>query len=364
MRRFPIVALIVVLAAAVVALLLLEPDWSPLSPSASPEAGSSRRTDVVGGPAQQAAASEEADDDPDATLTTMTLAGGDVSLSYPEEFGLAVNQDQLLVSSYIPVCDQGFDYCLYLNSSEFDGTNFDGAGLRIDVRDDLEYEAACMLEQPAGYSDLTPIVDGSGDHTTALFGNVGQGAAGHFTKGAIYRLQYEGNCYEFETRIAQTQFGNYPEGEVERFSEAAQDGLSARLTGILNRVSLPDGRERLWTSEREPETMAPAEQIRITSPAPEAVVSSPLELSGEALGTWFFEGSFPFRLQSHDGDVLASGTVTTDGNWMTTDFVGFFATVDFDVEAQVPGTLILMKDNPSGLPANAASVEVPLTLQP
>src|SRR5690606_8241855 len=111
----------------------------------------------------------------------MTLVGGEVSLSYPEGFGLAVNQEQLLLSSDIPVCDPGFDYCIYLDSDRYDGTNFEGAGLGIDLRDDLDYEAACILEQPAGYRDLEPVVEGGAGYAAAVFEEVGEGAAGHST---------------------------------------------------------------------------------------------------------------------------------------------------------------------------------------
>src|SRR5690606_20795333 len=106
------------------------------------------------------------------------------------------------------------------------------------------------------------------------------------------------------------------------------------------------------------------EEVYTFAPEPGTVVTSPLELTGEAAGPWFFEGSFPYRLQTHAGDVLASGAVTAEGDWMTTDLVEFEATIEFDVEARVAGSLILMKDNPSGLPANDDSVSIPLTMQP
>lgn len=296
----------------------------------------------------------------------MTLAGGDVSLSYPEEFGLAVNQDQLLVSSYIPVCDEGFDYCLYLGGDEYEDTNFDGAGIRVSLRDDMSYESDCMLTPPSGFSDLTPHVAGSRDHVMTRFGQVGQGAAGHFTNGTLYRLYYDGTCYEFETRIAQAQFGNYPEGAVERFSDDDAAQVRAEFRAVMASVSLPDGREDLWSGDVPDvaEPSDPAQNVHAFAPEPEELVTSPLELSGEAVGPWFFEGSFPYRLQTLDGDVLASGAVTAEGDWQTADFVDFSATIEFDIEARVRGSLVLMKDNPSGLPANDESLAIPLTMQP
>ncbi|HZJ10386.1 MAG TPA: Gmad2 immunoglobulin-like domain-containing protein, partial [Trueperaceae bacterium] len=309
--------------------------------------------------ASEARAEARADDSvdtvdavPDDAETTMTLAGGDVSMSYPDGFGLAVNQDQLLVSSYIPVCDEGFDYCIYLASGAYEGTNFDGAGLRVQLRDDLDYEAACMLEQPDGYSGLEPALEGATDHATSMFAEVGEGAAGHFTNGALYRLYFADTCYEFESRVGQTQFANFEPGAVERFEESELAELQGSFAKVIRSVSLPDGRDALWTHDQRPSTLVDDVQVRAIEPAADSKMTSPIELRGQALGSWFFEGSFPYRLQTAEGTVLASGVARAEGDWMTEGFVPFTATIEFDVEAATAVSLILMNDNPSGLPAN------------
>ena len=365
---------------AAAAIWFLEPGWSPLNTAqfgqggevasgSGPVVSSEAAEPAASGAAVEAEVALEASASSTAAndmLTTMTLVGGDISLSYPKDYGLAVNQDQLLVTSYVPVCDQGFEYCLYLRSDEFDGSNFDGAGMRIDVRDDLAFESDCMLEQPSGFSDLVPRVAGSGDHARTRFGQVGQGAAGHLSNGSVYRLYFGNTCYEFETRISQTQFGNYPAGEVERFTDEDAALVRGDFAAILASVSLPDGREALWSTGPGLEVAEPqeADEVLTFTPEPGAVVTSPLQLTGEAVGPWFFEGSFPYRLQTRDGDVLASGVVNAEGDWLTTELVEFEATIEFDVEGRVAGSLVLMKDNPSGLPANDDSVSIPLTMQP
>jgi hypothetical protein len=100
--------------------------------------------------------------------------------------------------------------------------------------------------------------------------------------------------------------------------------------------------------------------IQIDLPRPNDLVSSPLEITGEARGAWFFEASFPVRLIDADGVEMASGIASAEGEWMTENFVPFNATLEFDDPTTRTGVLILEKDNPSGLPENADELRVPL----
>lgn len=101
--------------------------------------------------------------------------------------------------------------------------------------------------------------------------------------------------------------------------------------------------------------------IRIDSPRPNQQITSPLKISGQARGTWFFEGDFPVVLTNWDGLIIAEGHATADDEWMTEDFVSFTAELNFDKEELYNrGSLILQKDNPSGLPENDDALEVPI----
>lgn len=98
-------------------------------------------------------------------------------------------------------------------------------------------------------------------------------------------------------------------------------------------------------------------------PLPESVVTSPLKVSGMARGFWFFEADFPVYLTDWDGRIIAQGIATAQREWMTEDFVPFIAVLEFDVppgpgEARNRGTLILQKDNPSGLPEHDDAREI------
>ncbi|MDD2807724.1 MAG: Gmad2 immunoglobulin-like domain-containing protein [Patescibacteria group bacterium] len=101
--------------------------------------------------------------------------------------------------------------------------------------------------------------------------------------------------------------------------------------------------------------------IKLKTPAVAQTISSPLIVSGTARGNWFFEASFPVILTDWDGKIIAQGVAQAKGDWMTTDFVPFEATLTFDQPAYgVRGSLILKKDNPSGLPQNDAALEIPI----
>ncbi len=67
-----------------------------------------------------------------------------------------------------------------------------------------------------------------------------------------------------------------------------------------------------------------------------------------------------------DGRIIGSGHATADGEWMTTEFVPFTGTVTYTLpleETNTRGTIILRKDNPSGLPEHDNALEIPVKLR-
>lgn len=102
------------------------------------------------------------------------------------------------------------------------------------------------------------------------------------------------------------------------------------------------------------------DKVRITNLEPWQEVRSPLTVRGEAVGGWFFEASFPIRFLDRNGREIAVTPAQAQGEWMTSDFVPFEATLTFDAPEAGGGYLILEKDNPSGLPEHAARYEFPV----
>lgn len=101
--------------------------------------------------------------------------------------------------------------------------------------------------------------------------------------------------------------------------------------------------------------------IRINTPRPNQVINSPLVVGGEARGSWFFEGDFPVILTDWDGKIIAEGFATAKGEWMTEDFVVFEGILEFEKPNYGNnGTLILRKDNPSGLPEYDDALGIPV----
>lgn len=100
--------------------------------------------------------------------------------------------------------------------------------------------------------------------------------------------------------------------------------------------------------------------IKVSTPLPNAIVSSPVIITGEARGTWYFEASFPARIYDANKKLLGSAPAQAQSEWMTTNFVPFKTTLSFSKPTTATGTLVLVKDNPSGLPQNDNSISIPV----
>lgn len=100
--------------------------------------------------------------------------------------------------------------------------------------------------------------------------------------------------------------------------------------------------------------------IRINNPRPNQLIESPLEINGEARGYWFFEADFPVKLLDGNGEEIGIAIAQTFLPWMTEDFVPFEAILEFEAPATNMGELILVKDNPSGLPEHSDQLRVPV----
>lgn len=110
--------------------------------------------------------------------------------------------------------------------------------------------------------------------------------------------------------------------------------------------------------------------IEVELPYPDAVVGKEFSVIGKARGFWFFEASFPVQVLDKDSNVLATAVAqaqkdpfTGEINWMTENFVPFRADVKVPLSYIGPATLVLKKDNPSGLPENDASFSFPINIE-
>jgi len=112
--------------------------------------------------------------------------------------------------------------------------------------------------------------------------------------------------------------------------------------GVLYRKALaPENQSTVHMATSTIDSGLPiAPDIVVTSPKPEDVITSPLVISGKAKGNWFFEATFPMKLVDGSGAIVAQGPVQAQGDWQTTDFVNFTASLPFTPPATATGTLI------------------------
>ncbi|MFA5131013.1 MAG: Gmad2 immunoglobulin-like domain-containing protein [Patescibacteria group bacterium] len=111
-------------------------------------------------------------------------------------------------------------------------------------------------------------------------------------------------------------------------------------------------------SATEPQATFSSEAM-VLSPKQNEVVSSPLKIEGQALGSWFFEASLPVKLVAENGNLIAAHFATAESDWMTEKPVKFNSELIFSTTA-TSGYLIISKDNPSGLPEHDGSIKVPV----
>lgn len=145
--------------------------------------------------------------------------------------------------------------------------------------------------------------------------------------------------------------------DITSFQECIDAGYPA-MESYPRQCRVPDG---ATFTENIGNLLEKADLIQLDAPRPNAVVTSPLEVSGQARGSWFFEATFPVVLTDWDGLIIAEGFATADGDWMTSEFVPFTATLEFQTpEYGERGSLILQKSNASGLPENDDALEIPI----
>lgn len=99
--------------------------------------------------------------------------------------------------------------------------------------------------------------------------------------------------------------------------------------------------------------------VSLSSPESMQVVSSPIQVTGQAPGTWFFEGQIQAVLVDQNDNELGSISIQTKENWMTESAVNFSGQLPFTPPSTgSSGELIIRKENPSGLPENEREVRM------
>lgn len=105
---------------------------------------------------------------------------------------------------------------------------------------------------------------------------------------------------------------------------------------------------------------ANTEEIIITEPQENDLVTSPVTIRGQAKGSWFFEAVFPIQIVDGSDNQIGFGTARAADDWQTDEFVDFTAQITFDNKESKTGYLVLHNDNPSGLEKFAKEYRIPV----
>lgn len=150
---------------------------------------------------------------------------------------------------------------------------------------------------------------------------------------------------------------------VMSFEDCADAGYLV-MESYPRQCRTPDG--RLYVEEIPPPPITykntSAEKIIVTNPFPGAVTGKEFKVTGQARA-FYFEGSFPVEVLDEDGKRLFIGPAQAQGEWMVDAFVPFSIDVKVPETYIGPATLVLHKDNASGLPEHDASISFPFTIE-
>lgn len=108
----------------------------------------------------------------------------------------------------------------------------------------------------------------------------------------------------------------------------------------------------------------PQEYIKVPAIKAGDVIASPLVIKAEAVGTWFFEGSFPITVTDNKGVNLGTGLAKAESDWMVEKFVPFTAKITFKKTTAVEGFVVFKNDNPSGDPKMSMELKIPVRFTP
>jgi hypothetical protein len=154
------------------------------------------------------------------------------TLRYPKDFTLCAGGlafCEVDSHSYIPVCDHEAVDCFVYSGRKYEGTNFGGAALSVNVLRDRRTEDDCNK------IDLTvnPIRKRTINGFRFSYGMTGGVALGHLMRGLKYRTFYDGVCFELSANITETNFRNFDPGTIKEFRPAA---IERDLNAMLNSI--------------------------------------------------------------------------------------------------------------------------------
>ncbi len=101
--------------------------------------------------------------------------------------------------------------------------------------------------------------------------------------------------------------------------------------------------------------------IEITAPQKGTLITSPVKITGQARGIWYFEALFPVEIYDRYGKILGNGYAQAQSNWETDNFVQFVGYITF-AQPEFPRSVgyIRFKSNNSGSAMGGKYVDLPV----
>ena len=103
--------------------------------------------------------------------------------------------------------------------------------------------------------------------------------------------------------------------------------------------------------------------VTVSTPVANATVGRAFAIAGVAPNGWYFEAVFPIQVRDPDDNLIATGQGHAESDWTIAGPVPFTASIALDGDYSGPADLILLRDNPSGLPENDDEVTVPIVIK-
>ena len=153
------------------------------------------------------------------------------SFGYSEDFGFTTDINQVRPLTYIPVCDEKMLACAFLKRETYPQTNFDGAGVSINIYPEFNTEQKCyqLISETSSVHQIESDVILNG--VTFKHGIGGGAATGHSESVKVYRNFRNNQCYEIAAHIAETNIGMYEPGTIKPFDDAA---VWEKLNKVVN----------------------------------------------------------------------------------------------------------------------------------
>lgn len=124
----------------------------------------------------------------------------------------------------------------------------------------------------------------------------------------------------------------------------------------------PISSEQAATTTAPVSTSSLGARVVVTSPMSGATVPKSFTVTGTAPGPWYFEASFPIKVVDANNNFIGQGIAEAQTDWMVVGDVSFIAAVT-TTGYSGSATLVLMRDNPSGMPENDDSISIPIVIQ-